>query len=114
LVLVAETVDRDGVATVGVGRFAATSDAVVEVAFAVVDSWHRQGVGRRLLSALRFRAMDLGYRVVVADVMAENRAAAGLLFSVFPDATMRRAGTAYQVVATLPEPAGAVALPLAV
>lgn len=114
LALVAEVCEGDDVATVGVARLIAVGDDTAEVAFAVVDAWHGRGVARRLVTALRFRAIDLGYRMVTAHVMAENRAAAGLLLAVFPDAAMRRDGMAYLVVAALPQRAGAVPVALAV
>ncbi|MBW3604218.1 MAG: GNAT family N-acetyltransferase [Actinobacteria bacterium] len=82
--LIAEVSNSDEVTAVGVARLIAVGDDTAEVTFAIVDAWHGRGIGRRLLTALRYRAIDLGYRMVTAHVMAENRAAAGLRFCGVP------------------------------
>lgn len=86
----------------GIGRLITVADGVAEVSFAVVDAWHGRGIGRRLLVALRHRAVDLGLDSVLAHVMVENRRAAALLRSVFPQLTQRRMAGSYTVVASLP------------
>lgn len=77
IALVAEAADGT---PVGIARMIrdrhARSEA--EVAFAVVDAWHRRGVGRRLLEALVHRAPALGITRLHADVLAGNVAALGL------------------------------------
>lgn len=112
--LVAEVVDDGAVVPIGIGRLIAIDDAIAEVAFAVVDAWHRRGVGRRLLVALRHRAVDLGYGRLRAHVTVDNLAASRLLWSVLPDGVARRVGMAYEFTAALPVRAEPGALPLAV
>lgn len=112
--LVAEVTDGDTVAAVGIGRVVALEDGVAEVAFAVVDAWHGHGIGRRLLTALRHRAIDLGYDALVAYVMVENLAAMRLLIAVLPDASVRRSGMSYEVAAALPRRRMTVPVTLAV
>ena len=92
LALVAEVASPNGWTPVGIGRVIATGDREAEVAFEVADAWHGHGVGRRLLTALRRRAADLGYRHLQALVLAENRRALGLMRSVLPIVDARRVG----------------------
>jgi GNAT superfamily N-acetyltransferase len=86
---------------VGVGRIAALSATEVEVAVAVVDAWHGQGIGRRLLSEAADLAADLGYRALTAEVLAENTAMLKVLARVFPDAQRERHGAVMRVVVSL-------------
>ena len=55
-----------------------------EVAFEVVDAWHRRGVGRLLLTTLTEEAARVGVQRLRARVLPENTAASALLRSVFP------------------------------
>ena len=112
--LVAEAVGGSAVTPIGIGRLIATDDGVAEVAFSVIDAWHGQGVGRRLLTALRHRAIDLGHTRLRAYVMVGNLAASRLLWSVLPDGTARRVGMAHEFTAPLPWRSEAVPVPLAV
>lgn len=114
LALVAEVDDGAGIEPIGIGRLIALGDGVAEVAFAVADRWHGHGVGRRLLRALRGRAIDLGHDAVVAHVMIENRAALHLLRSVFPSSSVRREGSTVELAAALPRRSVAPAVTLAV
>jgi GNAT superfamily N-acetyltransferase len=82
--LVAEA--QPGAEPVGIARFVATAPDRAELAIAVVDEWHRCGVGRRLLVALRRRAERSGYRELTALVLPHNRAVLRLLLEVFPGA----------------------------
>lgn len=100
--LVAEAVDGGTVTPIGIGRLIATDDGTAEVAFSVVDAWHGRGVGRRLLTALRHRAVDLGHTRLRAYVMVGNLAASRLLWSVLPDGTARRVGMAHEFTAPVP------------
>jgi GNAT superfamily N-acetyltransferase len=70
--------DRRGL---GVARFVRLADdpESADVAVAVVDAWHRRGLGRALLSQLSERAREEGIRRFVATVSARNVAVAGLL-----------------------------------
>jgi GNAT superfamily N-acetyltransferase len=112
--LVAEVADGERGEPVGLGHLIALGDDVAEVAFAVVDPWHGRGIGRRLLTALRYRAIDLRYDAVLAHVMVENQVAMRLLRTVFGDAGVRRTGTSYEVTAALPRRSTQVAITLAV
>jgi GNAT superfamily N-acetyltransferase len=112
--LVAEAVVGGVVTPIGIGRLIATDDGAAEVAFSVIDAWHGHGVGRRLLTALRHRAIDLGHTRLRAYVMVGNPAASCLLWSVMPDGTSRRVGMAHEFTAPLPSRSTAVPVPLAV
>lgn len=61
-----------------------------EVAIAVVDAWHRCGVGRGLLEALTEQAWEIGVTRLHARVLSDNLAALGLIRAVFPVLTARR------------------------
>lgn len=100
--VVAEVVTGSGHHPIGIGRLIATAPGTAEVAFEVVDRWHGLGVGRRLLTALAHRAVDLGHRRVTAYVMLENLAAIRLLRSVFPEVEVARDGMTLELTATVP------------
>ena len=87
---------------IGIGRLIGIGDRTAEVAFSVVDAWHGRGVGRRLLVALRHRAVDPGFTRIVAHVMVGNRAAQRLLWSVLPEGSATRSGMALEFTAPLP------------
>jgi GNAT superfamily N-acetyltransferase len=72
-----------------------------EVAFEVVDAWHRRGVGRLLLTALAEHAERVGVRRVHALVLPENTAAFALLRSVFPVCLARPGRDATELVCLL-------------
>jgi acetyltransferase len=55
-----------------------------EVAITVVDSWQRHGLGRALIRALAGDAHRHGISTLTAEVLTENRAAAGLASSQHP------------------------------
>lgn len=100
--LVAEVVEGGDVTPIGLGHLIAIDETIGEVAFSVVDAWHGHAIGRRLLTALRHRAVDLGYARVRAYVMVGNHAASHLLWSVLPDGSARRVGMAHEFTASLP------------
>ncbi|MDQ4116164.1 MAG: GNAT family N-acetyltransferase [Actinomycetota bacterium] len=79
--LVAETPDGT---PVGIARMIRDRHArnEAEVAIAVVDAWHRRGVGRRLLDALVQRTSALGITRLHAYVLPGNDAALGLFRAV--------------------------------
>lgn len=69
---------------VGIARLIALDDYRGEIAVEVVDAWQRRGIGARLVRAITERGRFLGHTEIVADVLAENSAARGLLTSIFP------------------------------
>jgi GNAT superfamily N-acetyltransferase len=86
---------------VGIARIAAVSAVEAELAVAVVDQWQGRGVGSRLLHEAVNRAAGLGYRHVVAEVLAENLAMLAVLDRAFPDAVRERHGAVVRVVVAL-------------
>jgi GNAT superfamily N-acetyltransferase len=106
---VAELADTDGWTPLGIGRVIATGEQRAEVAFEVVDAWQGRGIGHRLLTALRHRAAALGHREIVALVLPENRRAAALVRSVFPDVTTRRSGAILELTARISDPTAVAA-----
>jgi GNAT superfamily N-acetyltransferase len=72
-----------------------------ELAIAVVDAWHRRGVGRRLVTAIAERALGTGIRRLTARVLPENTAALGLLRATFPVCLVRPDDDAIVLVALL-------------
>ncbi|MDN5934428.1 MAG: GNAT family N-acetyltransferase [Pseudonocardia sp.] len=69
-----------------------------EVAFAVVDSWHRRGVGRQLLDTLVHRAPAFGITRLHAYVLAGNDAALGLFRDVLGVVLTRSDGDTVHLV----------------
>lgn len=57
---------------VGLARLVRTGPASAELAVEVVDAAQGRGIGSRLVEATRLRAMELGHRVVEADVLEDN------------------------------------------
>ena len=112
--LVAEAVDGDEVVPVGLAHLIALDEETAEIAFSVVDAWHGRGIGRRLVTALRHRAIDLGHRRLLAHVMVANKAAQAVLWSVLPDGVARRVGMAHEFPARLPVRSSTVPVTLAV
>jgi len=72
-----------------------------ELAVAVVDAWHRRGVGRHLVTAVADRALSVGVRRLTARVLPENTAALGLLRATFPVCLTRHDDDALVLVALL-------------
>jgi RimJ/RimL family protein N-acetyltransferase len=67
--------DENGHSTiVGGGRYVVDEPGQAEVAFTVVDTYQRQGVGAALLRHLATIARQAGLRELVAYVLADNRA----------------------------------------
>ena len=58
-----------------------------EVAITVVDAWQGRGLGRALIRALAGDAHRHGISTLTAEVLTENRAAAGLAGSQHPAVT---------------------------
>jgi GNAT superfamily N-acetyltransferase len=72
-----------------------------EIAVAVIDAWHRQGIGRRLVAAVAERARAAGVRRLTARVLPENTDALALFRAVFPVLFTRRDDDALVLVAVL-------------
>jgi L-amino acid N-acyltransferase YncA len=82
--VVAEMATPEGSAAIGMAHLCRVDQLRGEVAVAVVDACQRRGVGRRLLEALRERAVELGYHEVVARVLPENVATLSLAHRACP------------------------------
>jgi GNAT superfamily N-acetyltransferase len=73
---------------VGVGRYVRLEDPeAAEMAVTVVDDWQGRGLGRVLLDALVFEALENGITRLEGDVLVENRPMQELLRHA--DATFR-------------------------
>ncbi len=74
-------VDRDTGEGVGVARFVRSDEdhGAAEFAIAVVDDWHRRGVGSRLMAALAERAREEQITSFTALALADNEAMLELL-----------------------------------
>lgn len=59
---------------VGIARLVQTEAGRAEMAVEVADAFHGQGIGTRLVRAVRDHAVRLGLRRVVAEILAENEA----------------------------------------
>lgn len=70
------TVDGEAV---GVGRYVAVTDTLAEVAFEVVDRYHRRGIGGALVDAVATVAWANGFTSVTATVHPSNRASVKLV-----------------------------------
>ena len=68
------TVEEDGKSVIaGGGRYIVVNPGQAEVAFAVVDQYQGQGIGRTLMRHLVAIARGAGLRELVADVLPDNR-----------------------------------------
>jgi GNAT superfamily N-acetyltransferase len=79
-----------------------------ELAVEVVDRWQGRGVGTQLLLAARDRAVDMGYRELVGEMLVVNTAVYAALRRVFPAMRVRREGselTITMIVDSKPAPA---------
>ena len=65
------------------GRLAG-EPTVADLSIVVADPWQRRGIGSALVRAILPRCVAAGVRVLHADVLPSNRAARGLLTSLFP------------------------------
>lgn len=55
------------------GRYVLVQPGVAEVAFVVVDAYHRQGIGSRLMGHLVSIGREAGLRELVAEVLPHNQ-----------------------------------------
>ena len=79
-----------------------------EIAIAVVDTWHRRGLGTQLLRQLSDRALRAGIDRFTALASADNAAVAALLRTIGAEPVRQEAGTVeYQITLTQrPDPNG--------
>ena len=93
---------------IGIVRIIDLGDGSGELAVEVVDRWQGCGVGTQLLQAARDRAVDLGYRELVGELLVVNAAAHAALRRVFFVTRVHRDGS--ELTITMPldgEPAPA-------
>jgi GNAT superfamily N-acetyltransferase len=95
--LLAEAQTSDGWAPVGIARLIRTTPGQAEVAVAVIDAWHRRGVGRTLLTAVRAAATEHQLDRLTALVLADNYATLTLIRAMCPVCTFRRDGATVEV-----------------
>jgi GNAT superfamily N-acetyltransferase len=93
---------------VGLVELADAGRGAAEVAIAVVDAWHRRGVGRQLIEAAAALAMRLGYTELRASALPENVAVRGLARALFPQARWRLDGDTVQLTVPIGAAAGTV------
>lgn len=70
----------------GIARLDRTGPAEAEMAIALADRWHGQGIGRRLLTELAELARRAGYEQLHGWALPENHRILRLLQVVFPGA----------------------------
>jgi RimJ/RimL family protein N-acetyltransferase len=87
---------------VGIGRYAAADDRMVDIALEVVDRHHRRGLGGILLDTIATLACANGFTAVTATVHPANHASVRL---------MRKVGLTLQVSDGLLEGEGRLRLP---
>jgi GNAT superfamily N-acetyltransferase len=78
---------------IGIVRMFDLGDRRGELAVEVVDRWQGRGVGTLLLQAARDRAVDMGYRELVGEMLVVNTAVHAALRRVFPVTRVRREGS---------------------
>lgn len=76
---------------IGIARLVRTGPGTAEVAVAVVDRWHRRGVGRLLLTEIAELAGRLGYLGLHGDILPENTPMTRLVRGVMPGARIAHA-----------------------
>jgi RimJ/RimL family protein N-acetyltransferase len=98
-------VEREGGRGIGVARFVRSEEdpEVAEMAVAVADDWHNQGVGSTLLHRLTERAREEGVRRFSASVLEENRPMLGLLHELGEVHVRDRAAGAVELELELPD-----------
>ncbi|WP_219416751.1 GNAT family N-acetyltransferase [Pseudonocardia nigra] len=90
---------------IGIARIIGAGSGGADLAVAVVDAWHRRGVGRRLLTAVTALAEEIGYGELRGMVLPENVAMLSLARQVLPWARPWFDGDAIQFVAPIGEAA---------
>jgi GNAT superfamily N-acetyltransferase len=96
-------IDQDTGRTVGIARFVRDeSGPEAEIAFAVVDEWQGNGLGRRLLAELRELARDQGVLRFRALIAHGNAPAFSLVRGVGDELVRRYADGSVELVVRLP------------
>ena len=87
----------DGDEIVAVARYdAKTGEEEAEIALTVEDKWQHHGLGEELGRRLGVLACRRGYRTFRATMLADNRAAIGLIRKLSPKADMHFAQGEYE------------------
>lgn len=82
----------EDVRPIGIARLFGLGGGRAELAVEVVDNRQGCGIGTRLMRAVRDRAAQLGHRMLVAEVLADNHGMHALVHREFPGAIARRYG----------------------
>ncbi|MEJ3654631.1 N-acetyltransferase [Actinomycetes bacterium KLBMP 9759] len=82
--VVAEAQGPDGPVPIGIARLAGSGSGTADMAVAVVDAWHRRGVGGQLLTTLGTLAGEIGYVELRGSVLPENAPMLRLARRSFP------------------------------
>jgi RimJ/RimL family protein N-acetyltransferase len=88
LVVVAD--EGGGPVIVGGGRYVVLEPGRAEVAFALIDDYHGQGIGAALMRDLAAIARDAGLKELIAEVLPENMAMLQVFKKSGLQPTMRR------------------------
>ena len=92
----------DGDEIVAVARYDGRPEGhEAEIAITVEDAWQHRGIGKRLAPRLARLATGRGYDTFVATMLADNRAALGLVRRLAPGADVRWAGGGYEAALPL-------------
>lgn len=79
----------EGGEIIGVAQYSRLPGAShADLAIVVADSWHRQGVGTRLITALADRAVAKGIGAFGVSIQSDNYGAMNLLRRIAPDARL--------------------------
>jgi GNAT superfamily N-acetyltransferase len=96
----------DGDEIVGVARYDSVPDSTrAEIAVTIEDSWQHRGLGSLLMRVLTKLALDRGFDVFFASMLADNRPALSALHRLAPDARVTLDSGAYEATIDLRRPA---------
>jgi ribosomal protein S18 acetylase RimI-like enzyme len=91
-------VDTDADASTGVTRRAA------DIGLVIADEWQGQGLGSQLLTLVSERAAARGVRVLLLEVLPDNRRMLGIIERRWPDAHRKRMPDALSITAEIEPP----------